>query len=81
MVWQEKVSTIAMMTNTMERCTKKCEVYWPDVLNEEKEVGPFVIKLTAQHVFADYTVRDMELEVAKHSCYTILIHPSVYDIM
>ena len=64
MIWQEKVSIIAMMTNTMERCTKKCEVYWPDVLNEEKEVGPFMIKLTAQQVFADYTVRDMELEVS-----------------
>lgn len=63
MVWQEKVSTIAMMTNTMERCMKKCEVYWPDVLSEEKEVGPFIIKLTAQQVFADYTVRYMELEV------------------
>jgi protein tyrosine phosphatase len=63
MVWQEKVSTIAMVTNTMERYMKKCEVYWPDVLNEEKEVGPFIIKLTSQQVFADYTVRYLELEV------------------
>ena len=63
MVWQEKISAIAMVTNTMERCTKKCEVYWPDVLQEEKEVRPFKITLTAQQVFADYTVRYMELEV------------------
>ena len=25
--------------------------------SEEKEVGPFIIKLTAQQVFADYTVQ------------------------
>ena len=27
------------------------------MLSEEKEVGPFIIKLTAQQVFADYTVQ------------------------
>ena len=57
------MSTIAMVTNTVERCMNKCEVYWPDVLNEEKEVEPFIIKLTTQQVFADYTVRYMELKV------------------
>lgn len=63
MVWQEKVSIIAMVTNTVERCMIKCEVYWPDVVNEDREVGPFTIKLTAQQVYADYTIRYIELEV------------------
>lgn len=49
---------------------KKCEVYWPDVLYEEKEVGPFMIKLTGQQVFADYTVRYMELKVNIVTAFT-----------
>ena len=63
MVWQEKVSIIAMVTNTVERFTNKCEVYWPSELQDVKDFGPFQITLTAQQVFADYTVRYLELEV------------------
>ena len=63
-----------MMTNTIERGKKKCEVYWPDVLFEEKEVGPFIIKLTAQQVFADYTVRYMKLEVSIILCICCLYY-------
>ena len=72
MVWQEKVSNIAVMTNTTERGTKKCELYWPNALQEEKEVGPFKITLSSQQVFADYTVRYMDLEV-KCVCTCIII--------
>ena len=63
-----------MMTNTIERGMKKCEVYWPDVLFEEKEVGPYIVKLTAQQVFADYTVRYMKLEVSIIPCFCCLYY-------
>ena len=64
MVWQEKVSTIAMMTNTIERGINKCEVYWPSEQQGVLEAGPFQITLTTQQVFADYTVRYLELKVS-----------------
>lgn len=54
---------MAMVTNTTERGIKKCEPYWPEVLQEEKEIGPFKITLSTQQVFADYTIRNMEVEV------------------
>lgn len=64
MVWQEKVSTIAMVTNTVERFINKCEVYWPDGSEAVKKVGAFHITQTAQRVFADYTVRHLKLKVS-----------------
>lgn len=53
-----------MMTNTIERGIDKCEVYWPSELQDVLEAGPFRITLTTQQVFADYTVRYLELEVS-----------------
>ena len=62
MVWQEKVKIIAMVTNTMEGWSKKCEQYWPDCGRGQSH-GPFNISLVEEVVFADYTVRKIQLTV------------------
>ena len=62
LVWQEKVRTIAMVTNIMEGMTKKCEQYWPEG-GSGQSYGPFNLSLVEQLTFADYVVRTFRLEV------------------
>jgi protein tyrosine phosphatase len=62
-VWQEKVRTIAMVTNVMEGMTKKCEQYWPEAGNGQS-YGPFNLSLVEQLTFADYIVRTIHLVVS-----------------
>ena len=62
MVWQEKVGTIAMVTNTVEGQTKKCEKYWPEK-GSGKSYGPFNASLVEELIFADYIIRKIQLEV------------------
>ena len=67
MVWQEKVRTIAMVTNVKEDKTKKCEQYWPEE-RSRKSYGPFDVLVLEQHIFADYIIRDIQLEVIQTQC-------------
>ena len=62
LVWQEQVHIVAMVTNIMERGQQKCEQYWPD--EGTKEYGPFKVTVTDQHVFADYTIRQLFVTVS-----------------
>ena len=62
MVWQEQISVVAMVTNTMEGGQNKCEHYWPE--QGSKEYGPFKVTLTDQQVFADYTIRELFVSVS-----------------
>ena len=55
-----------MLTNVTEGYQKKCEQYWPQSKQSE-EYGPFEVTVVDQKVFADYTVRIMQLEVS--SCF------------
>ena len=55
---------IAMVTNTLEGWTKKCEQYWPEQGSEGKSFGPFKLTLVEEHIFADYTVRTIGIDVS-----------------
>ena len=63
-MWQEKVRIIAMVTNIKEGMTKKCEQYWPEG-GSGKSYGPFNVSIVEQHIFADYTIRTIQLVVSK----------------
>ena len=65
LVWQEKVRTIAMVTNILEGSTKKCEHYWPDGRSDQISHGPFNLSLIEQLILADYTIRTIQLVVSK----------------
>ena len=67
LVWQEDVQAIAMLTSVTEGYQRKCEQYWPESKRCE-EYGPFEVTVVDQKVFADYTVRTMQLAVS--SCFT-----------
>jgi protein tyrosine phosphatase len=62
LVWQERSPTIVMVTNLKESNKKKCEQYWP--VTGSSSYGPFKVTLTEQQVFADYTIRSMEVTVS-----------------
>ena len=69
-MWQEKVQAIAMLTNVTEGYQRKCEQYWPESSKKFEEYGPFEVTVVDQKVFADYTVRIIQLEVS--SCYSCI---------
>ena len=64
MIWQEDVHTIIMLTNLKEKKMVKCRQYWPD--NDYQDFGPFRIILSDQQVFANFTIRLLQLEVSNN---------------
>ncbi len=65
LIWQEKPPTIVMVTNIKEDGKVKCEQYWPD--SGAKRFGPFQITITDQQMFADYTVRVLQVTVSGYT--------------
>ena len=64
MVWQERSSSIVMITNLQEGGRTKCHQYWPDTGSHR--FGPFQVTLTERQILADYTVRKFTLEVCHY---------------
>ena len=62
MVWQEKVETIAMVTNLKEGMKVKCEQYWPEP-GQDVQLGPYMVTTVQQQCFPYYTVRKILLKV------------------
>ena len=73
MIWQEKVCTVAMVTNLKENKKIKCQQYWPE--SGSKSYGPFMVTITDQQVFADYTIRLLQLQVSTASMYVLYCTP------
>ena len=71
MVWQERSSAIVMLANCEEGGRAKCEQYWPE--SGQKSFGPFVVYVSDKQIFADYTVRKLEVSVS-----LLLIHLITY---
>ena len=61
MIWQEHAQTIVMVTNIKEGKKTKCQQYWPE--DEYEEYGPFRITLSDQQMFANFTIRLLQVEV------------------
>ncbi|CAL1532181.1 unnamed protein product, partial [Lymnaea stagnalis] len=59
LLWEQKVDKVVMLTNLIEEGQVKCERYWPE---EGKAVfGSIKVRLASTQVFADYTIRQLEL--------------------
>ena len=63
-----------MVTNVKEGRTKKCEQYWPAESGNGQSYGPFNVTVLEQHIFADYTIRTIQLVVSilLISCFEFL---------
>ena len=75
LIWQEKVHTVVMVTNIKEDKKTKCQQYWPD--SDSKRFGPFNITLADQQIFANYTIRLLQVEVSKTTCVMNIIIQSI----
>ena len=63
MVWQERTTTIVMLTNLTEGEKVKCELYWPE--SGKEAFGPFSVTIADQQVFTDYTIRTFKVSVSE----------------
>ena len=70
MVWQEQVTLIIMLCNTVEGHRVRCQQYWPS--SGSQNYGPFRIKLETEHRFADYTQRTFKIKVCAASKHNII---------
>ncbi|XP_059168898.1 uncharacterized protein LOC131950689 [Physella acuta] len=59
MIWEQKSEKVVMLTNLIEEGKQKCEQYWPD--ENAAKFGEIEVRLINKQVFADYTVRKLEL--------------------
>lgn len=53
-----------MLNSAAEGKLRKSEIYWPEA--GTREHGPFMITLVECQVFADYTVRTLQIVVRYH---------------
>ena len=60
-MWQERAPSIVMITNLEERGKTKCQQYWPD--SHTKNFGPFEVSITKEQILADYTIRNLTVQV------------------
>ncbi|CAL1544882.1 unnamed protein product, partial [Lymnaea stagnalis] len=61
MLSEQKVEKVVMLTNLTEEGKSKCDPYWPD--EGETTFGEIRVRLAATQVFADYTIRRLQLYV------------------
>ncbi|XP_055884714.1 receptor-type tyrosine-protein phosphatase S-like [Biomphalaria glabrata] len=59
MLWEQRIDIVVMLTDLVEETKVKCEKYWPD--SGKIRVGQIKVNLGSTQVFADYTIRKLEL--------------------
>ncbi len=85
MIWENKLSTIVMVTKLVESSREKCAKYWPSATGEEMEVGPNIVVILKEIIlFTDYEIRIMSIKnvrkmIMGHSlrnpnCYCVKFH-------
>ncbi len=63
MIWENKLSTIVMVTKLVESSREKCAKYWPSATGEEMEVGPNIVVILKEiKLFTDYEIRIMSIK-------------------
>ncbi|XP_029502000.2 tyrosine-protein phosphatase non-receptor type 7-like isoform X1 [Oncorhynchus nerka] len=63
MVWQERSTTIVMITKLKEK-KEKCELYWPE---KEGSYGRFELRVAIVKECDGYTIRDIIIQVGSES--------------
>ncbi|XP_023810039.1 receptor-type tyrosine-protein phosphatase C isoform X4 [Oryzias latipes] len=61
MVWEQQSSIIVMVTRCEEGNRIKCAQYWPSPDRETEIYEEFIVKLTSEKEFPDYTIRHLSL--------------------
>ena len=82
MIWQENACTIIMVTNIKEGKKIKCQQYWPE--DGSEDFGPFTVTLSDQKMFANFTIRLLQVEVSyivyAKAHYTCMYHCFIFSL-
>ncbi len=63
MIWENKLSTIVMVTKLVDSSREKCAKYWPSATGEEMEVGSNIVVILKEiKLFTDYEIRIMSIK-------------------
>ncbi|KAK2571495.1 Receptor-type tyrosine-protein phosphatase delta, partial [Acropora cervicornis] len=62
MVWEQNCTIVVMITKTIEKGRRKCEMYWPTNEARSEVRGPLRITYLDEEAFAFYTVRRFEVK-------------------
>ncbi|KAF6028141.1 hypothetical protein EB796_013539 [Bugula neritina] len=62
MIWQQKTSSVVMVTNVVEERKHKCDQYWPDDTSTELRYGDITVSMVSADEWADYMVRMLKVE-------------------
>ena len=61
-----------MLTNEREGNRVKSAKYWPSSEEQELQQGPYIVRLMEEDIYANFTIRSIELVVCiKHSSILI----------
>ncbi|XP_059149648.1 receptor-type tyrosine-protein phosphatase kappa-like [Physella acuta] len=60
LIYQRSIKTVVMITNTVEDNIVKCTQYWP--AETKASFGHFLLHLTETTIYADYTIRTIEVK-------------------
>ncbi|XP_059169922.1 receptor-type tyrosine-protein phosphatase alpha-like [Physella acuta] len=69
MLWEQRVDTVVMLTNLTEEGKIKCVQYWPE--EDAVEFNGIEVSLAVTRVFADYTIRKLELNQSGSPSHTL----------
>ncbi len=68
MIWENKLSTIVMVTKLVDSSREKCAKYWPSATGEEMEVGPNIVVILKEiKLFTDYEIRIMSIKNVRNN--------------
>ncbi|VDI07668.1 Hypothetical predicted protein [Mytilus galloprovincialis] len=57
MIWQENVGKIVMVTQLEENKKKKCEMYWPEIVNTPMVVSNYIVTMKEEREHTVYVYR------------------------
>jgi len=69
MVWDQKSTSIIMVTNLVELARVKCHQYFPE--SGSLSFGPVTITLLESTPLADFTIRSLKVEMAGEDSHTV----------
>uniref|UniRef100_A0A671JZS2 protein-tyrosine-phosphatase n=1 Tax=Sinocyclocheilus anshuiensis TaxID=1608454 RepID=A0A671JZS2_9TELE len=79
MVWEQKVHSLVMVTQCVERGMVKCDRYWPTD-SEPLYYGDVVVQLQSEKILQEWTIRDFKISCEGQLRYPRTVRQFHYTI-
>lgn len=67
MVWEQNVDIIVMLTRCVEKGKRKCDEYWPEVVQEPVYSGDLILNVQSESTLSDYVIRIIEIKLKEQT--------------